>query len=113
MTAATTTPRHNTNARNGTSTAAASRRGLVSRRANARTPRTTAPASAAHAGDRPNSEVAANPTSVNASTTRTNTGTVHGLGAGVALRLDGQLAREKPTQQARIRPRQRQAMAGS
>src|SRR6202171_5796746 len=75
MTAGTTTPRHNTNSRNGASSAAASRRGLVSLRTSARAPSTTAPASAAHAGDRPSSDVAANPTSVNASTTRTNTGT--------------------------------------
>src|ERR1700682_3928479 len=74
-TAGTTTPRHNTNSRNGASSAAASRRGLVSLRASARAPSTTAPASAANAGDRPSSDVAANPTSVNASTTRTNTGT--------------------------------------
>src|SRR3982074_735545 len=75
MTAATTTARHNTNARNGASSAAASRRALVSLRASPRTPSTTAPAIAAHAGDRLSSDVAANPTSVNASTTRTKTGT--------------------------------------
>ena len=98
MTASTTTPRHNTNARNGTSSAAAIRRELVSRRANARTPRTTAPASAAHAGDNPNSDVTANPTSVSASTTSTNTGTAR-LGRRRRASARPKLAREKPTQQ--------------
>ena len=50
---------------------------VLRRWASARTPSTTAPASAAQAGDRPSSEVTAKPTSVSASTTRTNTGSSH------------------------------------
>src|SRR5882762_384215 len=75
ITAATTTPRHNTNARNGTSSAFAIPATVLRPRARPCTPSTTAPASAANAGDNPNSEVTANPTSVSASTTSANTGT--------------------------------------
>src|SRR5258707_8093904 len=75
MTAATTTPRHNTNARNGTSSASAIPDTVLRPRARPCTPSTTAPANAAHAGDNPNNEVTANPRSVSASTTSTNTGT--------------------------------------
>ena len=81
MTAATTTPRHNTNARNGTSSASAMPAMVLRPRARPCTPSTTAPASAAHAGDNPNSEVTANPASVSASTTSTNTGTCTSSGA--------------------------------
>ena len=98
MTAATTTPRHNTNARNGTSSASAIPDTVLRPRARPCTPSTTAPANAAHAGDNPNNEVTANPRSVSARTASTNTGTCTSSGNGVARRLDRQLAREKPTQ---------------
>src|SRR5947208_643354 len=75
ITAATTTPRHNTNARNGTSSASAMPETVVRPRANPCTPSTTAPANAAHAGDNPNADATANPTSVRASTMSTSTGT--------------------------------------
>ena len=82
----TTTPRHNTNIRNGTSAAAAMPAMDVSRRVSARTPSTTAPASAAQAGEKPSIDATANPASVRASTTSTNTGTlavsVAGSGCG-------------------------------
>src|SRR5258705_221548 len=75
MTAATPTPRHNTNARNGTSSAPAIPDTVLRPRARPCTPSTTAPANAAHAGDNPKNEVTANPRSVSARTTSTNTGT--------------------------------------
>jgi len=75
MSPSTTTPKHRTNTRNGTSAADAIRRSEVSRRASARTPSTTAPASAAQAGEKPSNDVTANPNNVDASTTRTNTRT--------------------------------------
>src|SRR3954468_3454960 len=74
MTAATTTPRHSTNAKNGTSSASTMPDTVLRPRARACTPSTTAPASRAHAGDNPNSDATANPMSVNASTTSANTG---------------------------------------
>src|ERR1700712_1614513 len=74
----TTTPRQSTNTRNGTSAAWAIRATDVSRRASARTPRITAPASAAQAGENPSIDVTANPANVSASTTSTNTGTFTG-----------------------------------
>src|SRR5689334_4246328 len=79
ITAATTTPRHSTNARNGTSSASAIVETVVRPRANPCTPSTTAPASAAHAGDNPNTEVTANPISVSASTASVNSGTLTSL----------------------------------
>ena len=45
------------------------------------------PASAAHAGEKPSSDVTANPTSVRPSTTSTNTGTPHRLGDRLGVRL--------------------------
>ena len=85
MSPSTTTPRHRTNTRNGTSAAAAMPAMDVSRRASARTPSTTAPASAAQAGEKPSIDVTANPIRVRANTTSTNTGTlaVSVLGSGL------------------------------
>ena len=64
ITAVTTTPRHSTNARNGTLAAPAIPVSVLRRRLRPRTPSTTAPASAAQAGDSPRSDVPANPASV-------------------------------------------------
>src|SRR4051812_7519942 len=99
MSPSTTTPRHNTNTRNGTSAAEAIRLKDVSRRASARTPRTTAPASAAHAGEKPSSDATANPTNVRHSTTSTNTGIrtgfVVGSGCGFTARSRAKTQRSK------------------
>ncbi len=75
ITASTTTPRHSTNARNGTSTALAIAVTVVRPVLSARAPSTSAPASAAHAGDSPNREVTAKPASVRPTTTSAKAGT--------------------------------------
>ena len=67
-------------------------------RARLRTPSTTAPASAAHAGAMPKADVTANPASVSPSTTRTNTGTSAG-GGGAAPVTGARVRGEKQAQQ--------------
>ena len=98
MSPSTTTPRHSTNTRNGTSAASAMPPMDVSRRASARTPSTTAPASAAHAGENPSTEVTAKPINVSASTTSTNTGTLVVSRDRLGVGCHCEVAREKPTQ---------------